>query len=104
MSIEQANTAWGTGIGAAVAALKAGHRVARRGWNGKGMWLSLTPGNHIPAHWFWSKHNRDFAEAAPDKHVEVLPYVTMKTADDKIVPWTCNQSDLLADDWEVLPL
>jgi len=97
------NQVWGTCIGAAVAALKAGHRVRRAGWNGKGMWLSLTPGNVIPAHNFWSPHNRDFAETRHDKHAEVLPYVTMKTADDKIVPWLCSQTDLLATDWEVLP-
>ena len=29
-------------FGAALAALKAGQRVARIGWNGKGMWLSLS--------------------------------------------------------------
>lgn len=102
--IEQANTAWGTDIGAAVAALKAGHRVRRAGWNGKGMWLSLTPGNFVEADKFWSPANREFAKQRVDNHAEVLPYVTMKTADDKIVPWLCSQTDLLADDWEVLPV
>jgi hypothetical protein len=89
-------------IGAAVAALKSGHRVARAGWNGKGMWLSLTPGNRIHAAQFWSAQNRSFAYTQPKDHAEVLPYVTMKTADDKIVPWLCSQTDLLADDWEIV--
>lgn len=88
-------------IGMAVDALKAGLRVTRRGWNGKGMWLSLTPGNNVPAHKFWSPHNRAFAEANGGS-AEVRPYVTMKTVDGAIVPWVCSQSDLLADDWEVV--
>lgn len=98
------HTAWGTDIGSAVSALRSGHRVRRAGWNAPNQWLSLTPGNVIPAHLFWSPANRDFAESRPDKHAEVRSYVTLKTADDKIVPWTCSQSDLLATDWEVLPL
>lgn len=88
-------------IGAAVAALKSGHRVARSGWNGKGMWLSLTPGRVVPADRFWSVPNMQFAEKNHGS-AEVLPYVTMKTADDKIVPWLCSQTDLLADDWEIV--
>lgn len=89
-------------IGDAVKALKAGGRVRRSGWNGKNMWLSLTPGQRVPSEKFWSVHNRMLAEVQPDKHAEVLPYVTMKTADNKIVPWLCSQTDLLAEDWEAL--
>lgn len=32
-------------FGMAVAALKLGKRVARAGWNGKGMWLALVDGD-----------------------------------------------------------
>ncbi len=92
----------GTDFSDALAALKAGCRVRRVGWNGKGMWLALSPGGIVPAHNFWAPHNRVFAESRPDKHAEVLPYITMKTADDKIVPWLASQTDLLANDWEVL--
>jgi hypothetical protein len=31
-----------------------------------------------------------------------LPYIFMKTADDKLVPWLASQTDLLSDDWEVV--
>lgn len=89
------------GIGVAVTALKSGLRVRRAGWNGKGMWLSLTPGNNVRADLFWSPANRAFAEINGGS-AEVLPYVTMKTADGKIVPWVCSQTDLLASDWETL--
>lgn len=67
-------------IGEAVDALKSFKMVRRSGWNGKGMYLYLVPGT-TPAY---------------------LPYVMMKTADDKLVPWLCSQSDLLAEDWEVV--
>lgn len=89
-------------IGGAVEALKAGKRVRRTGWNGRGMWLSLTPGNKINHTHFWSPHNAAFAAVQDDGCALVLPYVTMKTADDAIVPWLCSQTDLLADDWEIV--
>lgn len=88
-------------IGGAVAALRLGYRVARAGWNGKNMWLSLTPSNRIEAHKFWSGHNRKFAEENGGTAV-VREYVTMKTADGEIVPWVCSQTDLLAEDWELV--
>lgn len=89
-------------IGGAVIALKQGYRVTRAGWNGRGIWLSLTPGRVIPAHQFWSTHNRDFAKTQPNEGAMVRPYVTMKTVDGAIVPWVCSQTDLLADDWEIV--
>lgn len=66
-------------FGQALAELKAGKRVARQGWNGKGMWLKLQ---------------------VPDAHSKMtLPYIYMKTADDKLVPWLASQTDVLAEDW-----
>jgi hypothetical protein len=89
-------------FGDAILLLKAGHRVARAGWNGKGMWLSLTEGqNYVPAEKFWSPHNRAFAESNGG-HAEVQPYITMKTAQGKIVPWLASQSDMLDEDWQVV--
>jgi hypothetical protein len=72
----------GLTIGAAVAALKAGRRVTRSGWNGRGMWLSLF---------------------TPDRDSDMtVPYVFMSTAAGELVPWLCSQSDLLAEDWTVV--
>lgn len=88
-------------IGDAVFALRQGYRVARLGWNGHGMWLSLTPGNNVRADQFWSPWNRAHAEQNGGS-AEVRPYVTMKTVDGAIVPWVCSQTDLLADDWEIV--
>jgi hypothetical protein len=83
--------------------LKNGSRVARVGWNGAGMWLTLSPGGVIPAHKFWAPNNKAFAESQPDGCAEVLPYITMKTAGNTIVPWLASQTDLLAEDWETVP-
>lgn len=67
---------------AALMWLKLGERLARTGWNGKNMWIQLV--NPIGE--------------------KQLPYIQMKTADDKLVPWLASQTDLLAEDWSVLQL
>jgi hypothetical protein len=68
-------------IGWAVKQLQNGDRVARSGWNGRGMWLELQ---------------------VPDgKSKMTLPYVYMSTAQGDLVPWLCSQTDLLATDWEM---
>lgn len=81
----------GLTLGMAIEALKLGHKVAREGWNGKGMWLE-----HVPAeHWFVGVDTRR-------QLADRLPWIGMKTADDKFVPWLASQSDMLADDWRVV--
>ena len=80
------------GIGWAVKQMHNGDKVRRAGWNGKGMWLIL-----VTAH--------EWTTRAGNKHVndsnQMLPWVGMKTADNKFVPWLCSQTDLLATDWEI---
>lgn len=93
-------------FGLALEALKLGHRVAREGWNGKGMWLSLSgkagSTNTIAAEQFWSPHNAWFAKEQGG-FASVLPSITMKTADDKILMgWLASQTDMLAEDWVIL--
>lgn len=77
-------------FGQALDALKAGHRVARAGWNGKGMWLKLVP--------------TALAEFVAFQHValDALPWIGMKTADDKFVPWLASQTDMIAEDWTII--
>ena len=74
-------------FGWALAALKRGEKVQRSGWNGKGMYLRFVDG--------WSMHG----SKADIPH---LPFIVMKTADDCLVPWLCSQTDMLAEDWDVL--
>lgn len=59
-----------------------GVHIAREGWNGKGMFVFLV----IP-------------DEDASIHGESLPYLAMKTADDKVVPWLCSQTDMQAKDW-----
>ncbi len=101
--LEEINSG-GLSFSAALFILKAGGtKIARAGWNGKGMWLTLSPGAlAIPADKFWAPANRAYAEANGGA-AQVHPYVTMKTADGGIVPWLCSQTDLLADDWQIVP-
>jgi hypothetical protein len=89
-------------FGEAIRALKAGKRVCRDGWNSKGMWLALSPGNPaLPADKFWAGWNREFAEANGGA-AEVLPSITVKTVDGKIVMgWLASQIDMLAEDWRI---
>lgn len=83
--------------------LKAGRKIARAGWNGKGMWLCLGEGRTIDADDFWNKHTHAFAHNQPERKAEVLPYIVMKTADDKVLMgWLASQTDLLAEDWCVV--
>lgn len=94
----------GMNFGLAIEALKLGKRVARAGWNGKGMWLALSCGEtrEIEAASFWSEHNRDHAIAQGGK-AKVLPSITMKTATGEILMgWLASQTDMLADDWSIV--
>lgn len=93
----------GLPFGLAIEALKKGLRVARAGWNGKGMWLAYSPGvSDLPAEKFWAGPNRDHAiQQGGTAHV--LPCITMKTATGEILMgWLASQSDMLADDWMIV--
>ena len=80
-------------FGGAVYALKQGKKVARNGWNGKGMWLSLVKTGHY-----------DVGQKTVGDIAELLPWIGMKTADNKFVPWLASQTDVLAEDWVILQM
>lgn len=69
----------------ALSLLKSGRRVARAGWNGKGMFLF-----HVAAWTFTDGRNDNFP---------CLPFLAMKTATGDVVPWLASQTDILARDW-----
>lgn len=81
----------------ALVELKRGNRVARAGWNGKGMFIFLVPGLTF-------KVNRYPLLGIYPEGTEVTyhPHVDMKTANDQVVPWLCSQTDMLADDWNIV--
>ena len=75
-------------FGDAIHFLKAGKRVARHGWNGKGMWLEMQ---------------------RPDERSKMtLPYLYLSYPNDSAntpgarVPWLASQTDMLTEDWVVL--
>lgn len=81
----------------ALECLKDGELLARRGWNGKGMFIYYVQGSKF-------RVNRPpllgiFAEGAD---VEYLPHIDMRTADGKFVPWLASQTDVLAEDWVIV--
>lgn len=95
----------GMTFGMAIEAMKYGHKVARRGWNGKGMWISIPLRDGavaIPAHHIWGEWNKREAMQNGGT-VKVVPYVTMKAADGTIVMgWLASQTDMLSEDWVIV--
>ena len=91
-------------FGDALKALKAGQRVARTGWNGKGMWLAYTPGSEFAPERAKPGHAAAFrAKEAPHEDVRLLPHIDMRAADGSmVIGWLASQTDMLADDWMVL--
>lgn len=85
-------------FGKALEALKAGHRVARRGWNGKGMWLLLIDGDA----WAFSDWVYGDDRGGHVSPLKPLPWIGMRTADGGFVPWLASQTDILANDWQVV--
>ncbi len=75
-------------FGQAIESLKSGKRVARAGWNGKGIFIELQK---------------------PDEHSKMThPYIFIDTTGLKTdnlyapkdrVPWVASQTDMLAEDW-----
>lgn len=89
-------------FGEAIEALKRGKKVARKGWNGKGMYLWLKPAATIKAEWCKDPILKDIAEANGGE-VEALGTICMKTADGKILTgWLASQTDMLLEDWVIV--
>ncbi len=90
-------------FGTALTLAKSGYRVARDGWNGKGMWITYSPGAvDLPAEKFFAPANRQYAEQNGGK-ATVLPCFTMKTVKGEIlIGWSPSLSDMLAEDWMVV--
>lgn len=84
-------------FGEALKELKCGNKVSRLGWNGKGMFIFLVPGSVF-------KVNRAPLLGIYPEGTEINyhSHVDMKTADGSIVPWICSQTDMLAEDWNIV--
>lgn len=84
-------------FGDALQVLKAGGRVRRAGWNGKGMWLVLVPSSNVSAR-AGTPYGNALGEGAG---VTINPHIDMMTATGEMQPgWLASQTDMLAEDWE----
>ncbi len=86
----------GLTFGLVIEALKSGKRVARAGWNGKGMWLALIEGDR------WGIGGHAPYDIPGGAHIKHAPFIGMRTADEKFVPWLASQTDMLAEDWTIV--
>ena len=98
----------GVSFGHAVELMKGGHRVARAGWNGKGMFLFLVKGETVTEainDCYGDPNRYDVSHTGYEKGEPSMPVVDaiyMKTADNKLVPWLASQTDVLAEDWQIV--
>ena len=108
-------------FGKAIEALKEGKRVARQGWNGKGMFIFERPADELEVGFiidkvkslpqtvkdFFSKMMNGMVEdAKPEflaRKVKFGSYLCMYAADQSIVNgWLASQTDILSNDWCIL--
>lgn len=93
-------------FGQAVEYAKAGLKIARKGWNGKGMYVWLEKGKRPEVY-----HNAEFLfgvsgdlfENVGHGQTTSMPHLNMRAADGStVVGWLASQTDILAEDWDVI--
>jgi len=84
--------------------LKAGKKVSRKGWNGKGMFVYFVRGSIIGKDSLRNECEKHVSPLVPDgTTVEICPHIDMKAADGSVViGWLASQTDMLAEDWGVV--
>lgn len=89
-------------FGDAIKALKSGAKVARKGWNGKGMFLWLKPATTVKSEWCKDPMLKKLADANGGE-IEALGTICMFTAQKQILSgWLASQTDVLAEDWVIV--
>lgn len=84
-------------FGDALEAMKQGKRVARKGWNGKNMYVFLATDVEFNT----MADISEFYGSADG--VEVLPMCVLRTAQGNMQPgWLASQADMLAEDWYIV--
>ncbi len=90
-------------FGQALEALKRGSRVQRAGWNGKGMWLALTPGSVINNDQARNGAALVHANVEDASTITIGAHIDMCAADGSLViGWLASQTDMLAEDWSIV--
>lgn len=94
-------------FGLAIEALKKGYKVARKGWNGKGMFIYLVRGTLVEKDNLRNEaynHLKDCESCGDGTGVVTInPHIDMKAADGTVVVgWLASQTDMLAEDYEIV--
>ena len=78
--------------------IKAGKRLARTGWNDKGIFVYLVHGSQFTV-------NRPPLNAMYKEGTEITyrPHIDLRAADGTCGVWSPSNSDLLGDDWFIVP-
>ena len=93
----------GMTFGMAIEAMKRGKKVARKGWNGKGMYLWLLPSAEVKKDWCRDERLIEVMANFGENVVQCLGSIRMLTADKKVLTgWLASQTDMLAEDWLVV--
>jgi len=87
----------GMTFGQAIEAMKTGQKVARAGWNGKGMFVYYVPANSYPVQTGAAKSH--FGEGAM---VPYNAYMAIKNVNETVSTWVPSVNDVLSDDWRIV--
>jgi hypothetical protein len=109
--MDQLNVDQRLDFGAALRAAKAGKQIARKGWNGKNMFVFLNKGNYDFPNGKSNGESNDYIEGVNIELFETgdvgtvtrLPNLNMRSASGATVTgWLASQTDLLAEDWNII--
>jgi len=108
-------------FGTALHEVKNGKLIARKGWNGKGMFVFMRPADELHVSFvakqimslpqgvkdlYWKDcldKDGNERELEKDDVVKFTAYLCMKAADGSIVNgWLASQTDILSEDWIIL--
>ena len=84
-------------FGEAVEAVKLGKKIAREGWNGKGMFVYYVPANKYP---FSTEIGKELAD--DEGKVYYNSYLAIKNVNGTVSTWVPSINDVLAEDWLIV--
>lgn len=77
--------------------IKKGKKLARSGWNGKGMFVFMVPGSTFQV------SRAPLLGIYPEgTTINYHHHIDLRNADGVIVPWNASQGDMFAEDWVVV--
>ena len=97
----------GMTFGLAIEAMKKGKKVARKVWNGKGMFVYIVNGSMVNGELLRGEARANVYQTltghTDETRVRICPHIDMKAADGSIVVgWLASQTDMLSEDWEIV--